>query len=327
MKSIRSGWILFGLPIALLAWLLTLPAWAQYPDRPIKLVIPYPPGGLTDLMARTLQQPLSELLGQAVVIENRGGAAGGIGARQVAQSKPDGYTLLLTNNGPSALLPLIQAEPGYNPVKDFAPVSLIMTAPLALVISGTVPAKDLKDFIEYGRQQKGGVEFATAGVGSLGHLTSELFSQKTGIPMVHVPYSGSSPAVAALLSGDVKMYLSSWSDTLAGSVKSGKLRLLGVSTKEPSPVLPGTPPIATVLPDFNVLLWHGIVAPAGTPEPILLKLNQALRKVLAMPEVEQRFLSFGCVATSTTPAEMGEMIAAEVPMWQAIIKTSGIKPQ
>ncbi len=323
-KHVR--WLLL-LPLTLVVCATTIPARAQYPDRPIKLVIPYPPGGITDLMARTIQQPLSELLGQPVVIENRGGAGGSIAARMVAQSKPDGYTLLLTNNGPSALIPLVQSDPGYDPAKDFAPVSVIMTAPLALVISGSVPATDIKSFIDFARQQKAGVEYATAGVGTLGHLTGELFGQKAGIEIVHVPYGGSAPAVTALLAGDVKMYLSSWSDTLASNVKSGKLRVLGVSTKAPSPILPGTPAIASVLPEFDVVLWHGIVAPARTPESVITQLSEALRKVLAMPDIQQRFLGFGCIATSSTPQEMGAMIAAEVPMWRSIISASGIKPQ
>ena len=202
----------------------TTGASAQFPNRPIHLVVPYPPGGLVDTMARTVQEPLSAALGQPVIVDNKPGAAGAIATRFVAQSPPDGYTLIFGNNGPSALLPLIQKDAGYDPIADFTPITMVATAPMIIVIHENTPAKNLKEFIAYARQNPGTVAYSTAGVGSLGHLTSELFAQMAGIKLVHIPYKGSAPAVMAVLEGEVKMYLSSPSDTLSAGIKAGKVR-------------------------------------------------------------------------------------------------------
>jgi tripartite-type tricarboxylate transporter receptor subunit TctC len=220
----RSCLRLFSL--ALILSLVSAAARAEFPDRPIHLVVPYPPGGLVDAMARTIQEPLSAILGQTVIVDNRTGAAGAIATRAVAQSAPDGYTLIFGNNGPSALVPLIQKDAGYDPINDFSPISLVATAPMVLVIHSSVPATDLEGFIDFARGQPQGIEYATSGIGSLGHLTTELFAQKAGVKLVHVPYKGSAPAVMAVLGGEVKMYLSTTSDALDAGIKAGKVRLL-----------------------------------------------------------------------------------------------------
>ncbi len=207
-------------------------AEAQFLNRPVRLLVPYPPGGLVDILARTLQEPLSTALGQPSIVENKPGAAGGIATRFVAQSKPDGYTLIFGNNGPSALLPLIQKDVGYDPVDDFTPVSMIATAPMVLVVHKDVPVDNLKDFIAYARQKGGTVTYSSAGIGALGHLTTELFAQMANAKLTHVPYKGSAPAVMAVLDGEVQMYLSSPSETLSAGIKAGKVKLLGVSRSE-----------------------------------------------------------------------------------------------
>ncbi len=302
-------------------------ALAQYPDRPVRLIVPYAPGGTTDIMARTLQEPLSKALGQPVIIDNKAGAAGAIGTGQVAHAAPDGYTLVFGNNGPSAIVPLIQTDVGYDPIKNFTPVSLVSQAPLVLVTHASVPAADVKELISFARQQAGGLEYATAGAGSLGHLATELFASAAGIKLVHVPYKGQAPATMAVVGGEVKVLLTTSSDTMAASVKGGKLKLLGVSSAQPSVLVPGAAPIGESLPGFEVNVWFGILAPAGTPAAVIARLNAAIREVVAQADVQQRFITYGCVATASTPAEFAAMIAAEVPKWRSVVDTARIRAQ
>ena len=306
-----------------------LPATAQapYPDKPIKLIVPYPPGGTTDIMARTLQEPLSKALGQPVIVDNKAGAAGAIGTKQVATAAPDGYTLVFGNNGPSAIVPLLQRDVGYDPVKDFAPVSLVSIAPLVLVLHPSVPAGDVKEFVAWARTQPGGVEYATAGAGSLGHLATELFAKDAGLKLVHVPYKGQAPSTMAVLNGEVKMLLTTSSDSMGAAVRDGKLKLLGVSTAKPSPLMPGAPTIGQSLPGFEVNVWFGILAPAGTPAPVIAKLNEAIRTVLADPEIQRKFMGYGSIATASTPQEFAAMIGAEVPKWKGVVATAKITTQ
>ena len=302
-------------------------AQAQFPNRPIHLLVPYPPGGLADTMARTLQEPLSAVLGQPVIVDNKPGAAGAIAARFVAQSPPDGYTLVFGNNGPSALLPLIQKDAGYDPIADFSPISIIATAPLIMVVHESVPAKTLKEFIAYAHKNPGAVAYSSAGIGALGHLSSELFAQKANIKLVHVPYKGSAPAVMAVLSGEVKMYLSSPSDTLSAGIKAGKVRLLGVSSATPSDLAPGAVPIADTLPGFDVAVWYGVLGAKGTPAPIVARLNAAFREVLAQPDVQARIHSYGAAAAPSSPEALAALIAQEVPKWRSTIETAQITAQ
>jgi tripartite-type tricarboxylate transporter receptor subunit TctC len=306
-----------------------LPAAAQapYPDKPIRLVVPYPPGGTTDIMARTLQEPLSKALGQPVIVDNKSGAAGAIGTKQVAAAAPDGYTLVFGNNGPSAIVPLLQKDVGYDPVKDFAPVSLVSIAPLVLVLHPSVPAGNVKELIAWAKTQPGGVEYATAGAGSLGHLATELFAKDAGLKLVHVPYKGQAPSTMAVLNGEVRMLMTTSSDTMGSAVKDGKLKLLGVSTAKPSPLMPGAPTIGQSLAGFEVNVWFGILAPAGTPVPVIAKLNAAIRTVLADPEIQRKFMGYGSIATASMPAEFAAMIGAEVPKWKGVVEAAKITTQ
>ena len=299
-------------------------AGAQFPDRPVKLLVPYPPGGLVDILARTLQEPLSVALGQPLIVENKPGAAGGIATRFVAQSKPDGFTLVFGNNGPSALLPLIQKDAGYDPVGDFAPISMIATAPMVLVVHKDVPADNLKDFISWAQKNGGSVTYSSAGTGALGHLTTELFAQMANLKLTHVPYKGSAPAVTAVLDGEVQMYLSSPSDALSAGIRAGKVKLLGVSSMNGSELVPGTPPIAEALPGFDVSIWYGVLAPKDTPAPVVERLNKAFREVLSQPALRSKFSSFGAVAGVSPPSELSKRIVDEVAKWRGTIQSAGI---
>ena len=301
-------------------------AQAQFPSKPVRLLVPYPPGGLADILARTLQEPLSHALGQPLIVENKPGAAGGIATRFVAQAKPDGYTLVLGNNGPSALLPLIQKDAGYDPVKDFAPISMIATAPMVLVVHKDVPAYNVKDFIAYARE-KPGLTYSSAGIGALGHLTTELFAQMAGLKLTHVPYKGSAPAVTALLDGEVQMYLSSPSDVLSAGIKAGKVKLLGVSSMSGSELVPGTQPIAETLPGFDVSVWYGVLGPKDTPASVVEQINKAFRDVLANPAIGSKFKSFGAIAAGSPPAVLSKQIVDEAEKWRSAIKNGGISIQ
>jgi tripartite-type tricarboxylate transporter receptor subunit TctC len=307
--------------------LLPAAALAQYPDKPIRLVVPYAPGGTTDIMARTLQEPLSKALGQPVIVDNKAGAAGAIGTAQVAHAAPDGYTLIFGNNGPSAIVPLIQKDVGYDPIKDFAPVSLVSIAPMTLVVHPSVPAGSVKELIAWAKAQPNGLEYGTAGAGSLGHLATELFAKEAGIKLVHVPYKGQAPSTMGVLNGEVKMLLTTSSDTQDAAVRAGKLKLLGVSTAKPSPLMPGAPPIGESLPGYEANVWFGILAPKGTPAPVIAKLNSAIREVLANPELQKKFMGYGCIATPSTPEEFAAMIGAEVPKWKSVVETAKITTQ
>lgn len=312
---------------ALLGALAAPAAAQQYPDKPIRLVVPYGPGGTTDIMARTLQEPLSKALGQPIIVDNKAGAAGAIGTAQVANAAPDGYTLIFGNNGPSAIVPLIQKSVGYDPVRDFAPVSLVSIAPMTLVVHPSVPASTVKELIAYARKQPDGLEYGTAGAGSLGHLATELFGKEAGIKLVHVPYKGQALSTMGVLNGEVKLLITTSSDSQDAAVKAGKLRLLGVSTAKPSPLMPGAPTIGESLPGYEASVWFGILAPARTPPAVITKLNAAVRAVLAQPEVQKKFLGYGCIATASTPQEFAALIGAEVPKWKGVVEAAGIATQ
>jgi len=301
-------------------------AFAQnYPTKPIRIVVPYPPGGTADIMIRTIQDLVTASLGQQIVVDNRPGAAGVVGAREVARAAPDGYTLLFTNPGPSAVAPALQADPGYDPVADFAPVSLVSRAPLLLVVHPGFGAKDLAGLIQIAKEKPGTINYSSAGPGSFGHLSTELFVLAAGVKMVHVPYRGQAPALAAVLSGEVPMSLTSPSGSMNEYVKEGKLRLLGVSALQPSPLAPGAIPIATAIPGFEAEFWFGVTAPAKTSPEIVAKLNAAIVNALAKPDIQQKFLTYGAVAESSTPDEFARLTAAEAARWREVIKKANVQ--
>ena len=298
-----------------------------FPSKPIHIVVPYPAGGTTDLMARALQEPMQKTLGQPVIVDNKPGAAGAIAAREVARSPADGYALLFSNNGPSSTTPLLVKDAGYDGLKDFAPVSLVSTAPLFVVVNAGVPANDLKGFIDYAKSQPKGLEYASAGIGSLGHLASELFARMAGIKMIHIPYKGQAPTSNAVMTGEVKVLITTSSSAMNSYITAGKLKLLGVSTPEPSPLAPGAPVVNNVLPGYKVEIWFGLLAPAGTLADVVAKLNDAVSKAVALPEIQQRFVNFGVIATAGSPKRLGDLIADEVPRWTQIVRDANIRAE
>jgi len=299
----------------------------NYPSRPIRLIVPYPAGGSTDIMARALQEPMAKILGQPIVIDNRGGAAGTTGSNEAARSDADGYTLLFANNGPISIAPLLQKGVDFDPLKSFAPVSLVSTAPLVLVASEKVPVNDVAGLIAYAKAQSKPMLYATAGPGSLGHLSTERFLNQAGLQMVHVPYRGQAPTTLAIFAGEVDILLTTTSDTLNEHIRAGKVKLLGVSSPGPSPVAPGAAPIGNALKGYSVETWFGILAPAGTPPEVVGKLNSALNTVLTMPPLRDRFLSFGVEAKASTPSELYALIAAEIPSWRKVIEERNVKTE
>lgn len=298
-----------------------------YPSRPIRLIVPYPAGGSTDIMARALQEPMAKILGQAIVIDNRGGAAGTTGSNEAARADADGYTLLFANNGPISIAPLLQKGVDFDPLKSFTPISLVSTAPLVLVASENVPVKDVAGLIAHAKARSKPMLYASAGPGSLGHLSTERFLSQAGLEMVHVPYRGQAPTTLAIFTGEVDILLTTTSDTLNEHIRSGKVKLIGISSPGPSPVAPGAEPIGRVLKDYSVETWFGILAPAGTPSEIVNKLNAALASTLATPQIRDRFLSYGVEAKSSTPGELTAIISTEIPLWRKLIQERNVKTE
>ena len=307
------------------AW--TMIACAQgFPNKPIRLVVPYPAGGTTDIMARALQDSMQKTLGQPVLVDNKAGAGGAIGTREVARAAPDGYTLVFSNNGPSSTVPILQKDAGYDSLKDFTAVSLVSTAPLFVVVNGAVPVSNLRQFIDYAKAQPNPIEYATAGIGSLGHLSSELFARAAGIRATHIPYKGQAPTTNAVLTGEVRLLITTSSAAMNSHIAAGKLKLLGISTSEASPLAPaGTPLVSRTLPGYVVEIWFGILGPAGLPQDVVARLNDAIGKALAQPDVQTRFSGFGVVATHSTPKRLADLIADEVPRWAQVVRDAGIK--
>jgi tripartite-type tricarboxylate transporter receptor subunit TctC len=290
------------------------------------MIVPYPPGGATDIIGRVLAQKLSEKLGQQVVVDNRSGAGGNIGAQAVASAKPDGYTLLMgamTSHSINATLQKDTAK--FNFEKDFAPIAIVGTVPLVLVVHPSVPAKTLKEYIALARAKPGDVTYASAGNGSPQHLTGEQFKLLNRIDMVHIPYKGSGPAMIDLMGGQVKSMI----ETVPAAVtyiKSGKIRALMVTTKARVESLPDVPTAAEAgMPGFEAVSMFGMAAPAGTPRPIIDRLNAELATILAMPDVKAKLLEQGAYATHTKPEQAATMIRNEVAKWAKVIKDANVK--
>jgi tripartite-type tricarboxylate transporter receptor subunit TctC len=296
----------------------------DYPVRPITLVVPYAAGGGNDVMARVVAEKMSKSLGQQIVIENKGGAGGSIATRQVARAPADGYTLGLGGTGTLAINPTLYPNVGYDPRKDFVPVGLIATSALVVLVHPSVEATSIPELIALAKREPGKLNYASAGSGSGIHLGSELFAAMAGIKLTHIPYKGSSPALTDLIGGHVAIYFSSLPPAIA-LVKDGKVRALGVTGAKRSPVFPDLPTVAETLPGYEAVLHYGIVAPAGTPQPIVEKLNAALKAALAEEDVRARIVADGAEPLSTTPAEYAADIDREETKWSQIVKLSGAK--
>jgi tripartite-type tricarboxylate transporter receptor subunit TctC len=304
------------------------PATAQdFPTRPITLIVPYTPGGGNDAMARVVADKMSVALGQQIVIENRGGAGGSIATRQVARAAPDGYTLGLGGTGTLAIDPTLYPNVGYDPRKDFAPVGLIATSALIVLVNPSVPAKTLEEFIALAKAEPGKIDFASAGSGSGIHLGTELLAYMAGIKMTHIPYKGSAPALTDLIGGHVALYFSSLPPAI-GLVREGKVRALAVTGPTRAKVFPDIPTVAQAgLPGFEAVLHYGIVAPAGTPRPVIDKLNAAMRTALASPDVQTRIDTDGAEVFASTPEQYAADIDREETKWSDIVRRSGAKAE
>jgi tripartite-type tricarboxylate transporter receptor subunit TctC len=305
-----------------------LPARAQdYPTRPITLIVPYTAGGGNDAMARIVAQRMSKTLGHQIVIENRGGAGGSIATRQVAKAEPDGYTLGLGGTGTLAIDPTLYPNAGYDPRKDFAPIGLIATSALVILVNTSVPARSVQDLIALAKAAPGKLNYASAGTGSGIHLGTVLFANMAGIEIIHIPYKGSSPALTDLLGGHVAIYFSSLPPAI-GLVNEGKVRALAVTGPQRSAILPDLPTVAeSGLPGFEAVLHYGIVAPAGTPRPIIDKLNAALREAMASQDVRTRIATEGAEPLTTTPEEYAADIDREETKWSAVVRRAGAKAE
>ncbi len=308
--------------------LIPLTAAAQdYPSRPITLIVPYAAGGGNDVMARVAAEKMSKTLGQQIVIENRGGAGGSIATRQIAKAAPDGYTLGLGGTGTLAINPTLYANVGYDPRKDFAPVGLIATSALVIVVHPSLPARTVQELIALARKEPGKLTFASAGAGSGIHLAAEYFATLAGIKLTHVPYKGSAPALTDLIGGHVSMYFSSLPPAV-GLMKDGKVRALAVTGAKRSPLFPELPTVSeSGLPGFEAVLHYGIVAPAGTPKPVVDKLSTALRDAVMSADLKEKLAKDGAEPLPSTPEEYAADIDYEETKWSAIVKKSGAKAE
>ena len=297
-----------------------------FPSRPVRFVVPYAPGGSTDTLARTMGVKLAQALGQQVVVDNRSGANGDIGMEIVAKAPPDGHTIVLGYIANLAIEPSLYAKMPYDPVKDFAPITQPATSPNVLTVHPSVQAKSLQELIALTRANPGKVSFASTGVGSIGHLTGELINNLAGIKMTHVPYKGSGQAVTDILGGHVQVMFSGFSSTLA-HIKAGRLRALAVTGPKRSPALADVPTIAEQgFPGVEATAWYGVLAPAGTPKPVITRLHDELVKILKQSDVVQRLDGLGFEIVGSTPEQFGAYIRSEIKKWEKVVKASGARP-
>lgn len=316
--------------ILCLAFAAAAPALAAaqeaYPTRPITIVVPYAAGGTSDGQVRMFQDALGKELGQPIVVDNRPGASGAIAAQLVARARPDGYTLLYPNNG-VLTTPLLNDKAGYDAFKDLRPVTLTSVVPMVLVVNKAVPADDAKSFFDWARKQPKGVMYASAGTASYGHLSTARLIQLSGIKAEHIPYKGEAASTMAARTGEVQMLVTTPSSAMLGQVQQGNLKLLGVGTREPSSVVPGTPPLNRAVPGYEAQAWFGVMAPAGTPDAVVERLNAAFRKVMADDGLKTRLLATGAVARTTSPAEFAQMMKTESDQLREIVTQFNIKAE
>lgn len=294
-----------------------------YPNKPIKLLVPYPAGGTTDQMARLLGLQLTDILGQPVVIENRPGAAGALAVEQTARSAPDGYTIVFGNSAPNAILPAIR-KLNYDPIKDLAPISVVARVPLIWAVPASLPVNNMKEFIDYAKARPGQLNFGSTGLGAVSHLSAEQMAAIAGIKMVHVPFSGGAPAMLAFRRGELQGQFVTGAD---GSVhqKAGAIKYLGIGTRARVPMAPDLPAIAETIPGFTADLWFGLLAPAGTAPEVLNKLQQATAQAVKNPVIVKAFADLVIVAMSSTQEEMAATIRAELAHWTQLLKELNLK--
>jgi tripartite-type tricarboxylate transporter receptor subunit TctC len=316
-----------GLTLALLAAALhaTHAAAQAYPTKPVRLVIPFPPGGSNDVVGRMIAFQLSEPIGKQVVVDNQGGAGGIIGTEAVARAPADGHTLLLISVAHAFGASMYKLP--YDPIKAFAPVALLGTGPVVLAVNSKLPVNSLKDLIALAKEKPGQLNYASAGVGSFQHLASSLFKLQSGLDIVHIPFKGGGPAMADVIAGNTQIAIGSLIQTLP-HIRSGRLKPLGVGSAKRVPVLPDVPTISEAgVPGYEATNWWGMVAPAGTPRPVIERLHKELSVILASAETKKRFETEGGEAAQMSPEEFGRFIASETVKWAKVVNEAGIKPE
>ncbi|HKS63533.1 MAG TPA: tripartite tricarboxylate transporter substrate binding protein [Xanthobacteraceae bacterium] len=320
----RNFTALLGFAVASLVVAATTSADAQgYPNRPVRWVVPYPPGGATDIMARLIGHRLSEKLGQQFVIENKPGAGNNIGTESVVNAQPDGYTVLLVNPA-NAINASLYAKLNFNFIRDIAPVAGISRVPNVMTVHPDVPAKTVAEFIAYAKANPGKINMASSGNGTSVHLSGEMFKAMTGVEMQHVPYRGSAPAMTDLIAGQVQVIFDNMPSVLQ-HIKAGKLRALAVTTAARSPELPDVPTVAETVKDYEASAWFGMGAPKNTPSEIIATLNKAINEILAEPGIKQRLSELGGVPIVGTPEEFGKVVQAETDKWEKVVKFAGAR--
>lgn len=305
--------------------LVTSPAFTEsYPERNIRMIVPYPAGGSTDILARAILQPMAEILGKPIIIDNKSGAGGIIGTTEATRAVPDGYTIVFGNLGPNALNASLYKQLAYDPVRDFVPVSQVVGVPFLLVTSPSTGIGSVADLIERGKKDPTSLTYASVGIGSASHVTAELFRRQAGIEMRHIPYRGGAPATTDTLAGGVSAYFITPLEGLS-QVEAGSLKSLGISTASRSPLFPGMPTIIETLPGFQVVVWFGILAPAGTPPAIVAKLNDAITGAVATASVQETLKKLGVEPKSSTPEAFAATIRSDIDKWAKVVNEANIK--
>jgi tripartite-type tricarboxylate transporter receptor subunit TctC len=313
----KKFWVLLAVAVA-------FPAWGQaYPSKPIRVISPWSAGGPAEALARVVTTKMSEALGQPIIIESKGGANGTIGTAFVAKAPPDGYTVLLSHLGPTAIAPALQKDLPYDPLKDLEPVSQVVSGPTLLVVRNDLPVKSVQELIAHAKANPGKLGYGSVGVGSTTHLAGEMLNMSAGLDTLHVPYKGSTPILVDLMGGRLAFAFVGISGSLAQH-RAGQVRAIAISTLERSPSAPDIPAVAETLPGFELNSWYGMSLPAGTPRPIVLRLNQELNKALRMPDVIEWMKQNGLDPRGTTPEEHAAYIRAEIEKWAKVVKAAKV---
>lgn len=314
--AVSGAWIALGAQAA-----------ESYPNRPLRMIIPFPPGGGTDIMGRIVAQRLSDALGMQVVVDNRGGAGGLIGTEMATRAVPDGHTLMIGSVSTICINPSLHKNLSFDPGKDLTPISLVASTPSVLVVGASLPVKSVKDLIAMAKAQPGKLSYATPGSGSSSHLGTELFKQAAGVDIFHVPYKGTGPAITDVVSGQVTMFISNMPSVLP-MVKAGRLRPLAVTSLKRSALDPDLPTIAeSGVKNFELIVWYGLLAPKGLPTPILARLNQEIQKMSSMQDIKQKLAAQGAEVVTTSPEEFARQIRDDRAKWELAVKLSGATAQ
>ena len=324
----RTGSCLGRLALLPILMFVAPAAWAQaYPAKPVRIVVPFPPGGTSDILARTIGPRLSAEWGQPVVVDNRPGAAGNIAAEHVARAPGDGYTLFITTVGIHAIHPSLYSKLPFDPLRDFTPVTNLVMLPSVLAVHPSIPVRSVKELMALAKKRPGDLSYSSAGSGSQPHLTAELFKTMTGVDLLHVPYKGAAQQLTDLVAGHVALTFAT-APSAVPFIKGGQMRAIGVSSGKRASALPDVPTIAEAgVPGYEAVGWNGMVAPANLPAPVLEKVNATVVKVFNLPEVRDRMISLAADPVTTTPAQFGAYIKAEIAKWAKVVKDSGAKAE